>query len=134
MMSMFASVGIAFLVSISAATTASACVTTDSKAPVAVVSSAALISAHPLVMRASAAISCTNPYTVRKGDTLGRIASRCGVTTANLRQWNGLRSNVIRVGQTLVTRRSAVRRVPAAPGQVVPRPTPTIESEIDIWK
>jgi membrane-bound lytic murein transglycosylase D len=40
-------------------------------------------------------------YKVRSGDYLGRIASRYGVTVNQLKSWNNLRSNNIRVGQTL---------------------------------
>ena len=41
------------------------------------------------------------PYKVRSGDCLGRIASRYGVSVANLKRWNNLKSNNIRVGQVL---------------------------------
>ena len=40
-------------------------------------------------------------YKVRSGDYLGRIASRYGVTVNQLKSWNNLKSNNIRVGQTL---------------------------------
>jgi len=41
-------------------------------------------------------------YTVKRGDTLSRIASAHGISVAALRQRNALRSDVIRVGQELV--------------------------------
>ena len=41
-------------------------------------------------------------YTVKSGDVLGRIAEKHGVSLANLKSWNGLTSNTIRVGQKLV--------------------------------
>ena len=41
-------------------------------------------------------------YTVRSGDSLGKIASAYGVTATHLRRWNNLSSNTIRVGQQLV--------------------------------
>ncbi|MCI5064806.1 LysM peptidoglycan-binding domain-containing protein [bacterium] len=41
-------------------------------------------------------------YLVRRGDTLGRIAQRYRTTVAKLKALNGLRSDVVRVGQTLV--------------------------------
>ncbi|MGQ9766032.1 MAG: LysM peptidoglycan-binding domain-containing protein [Anaerolineae bacterium] len=47
--------------------------------------------------------SCPPRYTVWAGDTLARIARRCGTSVAKLKLWNGLRSDVIRVGQVLVT-------------------------------
>ncbi len=41
-------------------------------------------------------------YTVRSGDMLGRIASRFNVTIRQLKNWNNLRSDVIRPGQVLI--------------------------------
>ncbi len=40
-------------------------------------------------------------YKVRSGDYLGRIARRYGVRVSDIKRWNGLRSNNIRVGQRL---------------------------------
>lgn len=40
-------------------------------------------------------------YRVRSGDYLGKIAERYGVGVSQLKQWNGLRSNNLRVGQRL---------------------------------
>ena len=40
-------------------------------------------------------------YKVKNGDTLGGIARKYGTTVANLKDWNNLRSNTIRIGQTL---------------------------------
>ncbi len=40
-------------------------------------------------------------YRVRNGDYLGKIAARYGVRVSDIRRWNGLRSNNIRVGQRL---------------------------------
>lgn len=41
-------------------------------------------------------------YRVKSGDYLGRIASRHRCTVAQIKRWNGLRNNNIRVGQRLV--------------------------------
>jgi membrane-bound lytic murein transglycosylase D len=41
-------------------------------------------------------------YRVRRGDTLGAIAARFGVSTADLRRWNHLRGNIIRAGAVLL--------------------------------
>lgn len=41
-------------------------------------------------------------YRVKKGDVLGRIASRYGVSVRQLQQWNHIRGTNIRIGQVLV--------------------------------
>jgi len=40
-------------------------------------------------------------YRVRSGDYLGRIAKRYGVRVSQIKNWNGLRSNNLRIGQRL---------------------------------
>lgn len=40
-------------------------------------------------------------YTVKEGDVPGKIAQRFGVSLSNLKYWNGLRRNIIRIGQKL---------------------------------
>ena len=40
-------------------------------------------------------------YKVKSGDYLGKIASKYGVTVAQLKSWNKLKSNSIQIGQTL---------------------------------
>ena len=74
------------------------------------------------------AANCSNPYTVRKGDTLAKIAQRCGVSVASIKKLNGLSGSTIRVGQTLVLRTSR-DSTPSIP----PAPTPTIESSVSPW-
>ena len=44
-------------------------------------------------------------HKVKKGETLGRIASRYGVSVSQLKKWNQLRSNSVKVGQRLVIRK-----------------------------
>ena len=41
-------------------------------------------------------------YVVKKGDYLGKIAARNGVSVSQIKQWNNLRSNNLRIGQRLV--------------------------------
>lgn len=43
----------------------------------------------------------TLQYKVRSGDFLGKIAEHYGVGVSQIKQWNGLRSNNLRVGQRL---------------------------------
>ena len=52
----------------------------------------------------SAPAVTTQDYTVRRGDTLARIASTTGTTVAQLRATNGLRNDLIQVGQKLLVR------------------------------
>lgn len=40
-------------------------------------------------------------YKVRSGDYLGKISRRYGVRVSQIKQWNGLRSNNLRIGQRL---------------------------------
>ena len=40
-------------------------------------------------------------YKVKSGDVLGAIASKHGVSVTQVKEWNNLRSNLIKVGQTL---------------------------------
>ncbi len=41
-------------------------------------------------------------YTVRQGDVPGSIAQRFGVSLSNLKYWNNIHRNIIRIGQKLV--------------------------------
>ena len=50
---------------------------------------------------ASSSVSRTNTVTVQNGDTLGEIAGRNNVSTADLRAANGLSNDSIRIGQVL---------------------------------
>ena len=53
--------------------------------------------------------TATSRYTVRSGDSLGRIAQRHGVTVSQLRIWNNLSGSRIFPGQTLVLRGGSVQ-------------------------
>ena len=48
-------------------------------------------------------------YTVKSGDVLGKIAERHGCTVAQLKSWNGLTNNNIRVGQKLIVAAPAAK-------------------------
>ena len=52
-------------------------------------------------------------YRVVSGDNLGKIARQHGVRVSQLKQWNGLRSNNIRIGQRLTVYRTQPRTSPA---------------------
>jgi len=49
----------------------------------------------------SATTPTVRTHTVRKGETLSSVARKYGCTTNELKKWNGLRSNTVKVGQKL---------------------------------
>ncbi|WP_026966995.1 LysM peptidoglycan-binding domain-containing protein [Algoriphagus terrigena] len=59
----------------------------------------------PAIVAVEKAVASSNSartsYRVRSGDVLGSIASKHGVSVSQLKEWNNLRSNLIKVGQTL---------------------------------
>lgn len=81
----------------------------------------------------TSAAACANLYTVRKGDTLAKIARRCGVTVSSIKNLNGLSNNTILVGQTLVIRAPRAKAPSGGRPVATPAPTPTIESTISPW-
>lgn len=52
-------------------------------------------------------------YRVRQGDCLGRLARRYRVSVHTLRQWNGIRGSLIRVGQRLVVGKAKKVKIPS---------------------
>ena len=66
-------------------------------------SASASASSAPAKTQSSSAAPASggSTYTVKSGDTLSGIANRNGVTVAQLKQWNGLSGNNIKVGQKL---------------------------------
>lgn len=62
-------------------------------------------------------------YTVINGDTLWSISKRAGVSIEKIKQWNGLTSDVIRVGQTL--KLYGTNNEPVPPNIVAPPSTAT---------
>lgn len=66
-------------------------------------SASASASSAPAKTQSSSAATASggSTYTVKSGDTLSGIANRNGVTVAQLKQWNGLSGNNIKVGQKL---------------------------------
>ena len=57
--------------------------------------------------KATSAPANATTYTVKSGDVLGKIAERHGCTIAQLKAWNNLSSNNIRVGQKLIVSAAA---------------------------
>lgn len=64
-------------------------------------------------------------YRVRSGDYLGRIAQRNHVTVSQLKRWNHLRSDKLRVGQVLyIYRRGAAPAVSSGSTPAASKPSP----------
>jgi membrane-bound lytic murein transglycosylase D len=49
-------------------------------------------------------------HRVKKGDTLGGIASKYGVSVAQIKKWNGLKSNAISIGKRLIVSAAPVQK------------------------
>lgn len=49
----------------------------------------------------AASVTASRIYKVKKGDTLSAIAKRNRVTVAQIKKWNGLKSDHLRIGQSL---------------------------------
>jgi len=54
-------------------------------------------------------------YKVRSGDFLGKIAERYGVRVSQIKNWNGLRSNNLRIGQRLTIYPRGSKGIAVAP-------------------
>ena len=67
-----------------------------------VVNAAGAAGTAPAAKRASAAAPPNGVHTIRRGDNLGDIAERFGVSVRNLQRWNGLSGTRITAGKTLV--------------------------------
>jgi peptidoglycan endopeptidase LytF/peptidoglycan endopeptidase LytE len=62
-------------------------------------------------------------YTVVSGDNLSRIAKRYGVKISQIREWNNLSSDSLKIGQKLRLRQDAAA-VPAAKKAAAAKPAP----------
>ena len=47
-------------------------------------------------------LNVVSMQSVKKGDNLGKIASRHGVSISNLKRWNRIKGKNVRVGQRLI--------------------------------
>jgi membrane-bound lytic murein transglycosylase D len=52
--------------------------------------------------KTSSSASTTKTHVVKKGETLGSIAKKYGCTAADIKKWNGMKSNTVVVGKKLV--------------------------------
>lgn len=58
-------------------------------------------------------------YKVRKGDTLNKVANKLGLSVAQLKKANGLRSSKLRVGQVLKGPRTSAKAYVVGPGDTI---------------
>ena len=74
-------------------------------------------------------------YKVRSGDYLGKIAEKYRVSVSQIKRWNNLKSNNIRVGQRLVIYRGgrAPASTAAAPSKPAPKPVVVASGEYVIY-
>jgi membrane-bound lytic murein transglycosylase D len=79
----------------------------------------------------------TKYHTVRKGETLGGISNKYGVSLANLKKWNGLKSNNIALGKKLkiVSTESVAivqkpKAIPAVPKDTLSQPKITTSDSL----
>ena len=71
-------------------------------------------------------------HTVRAGETLWIIANRYGTTVNNLKTWNGLTGDLIRVGQSLIVRKGKTTIIEEDEDGEIIETTPTVMTvEID---
>ena len=77
--------------------------------------------------RAPSASESVWEYTVRPGDVLGTIARRTGLRIEDIRRWNPIEGDLIRVGQTLSLRGGL-------PPETSQPATPAASSEANPWK
>jgi membrane-bound lytic murein transglycosylase D len=76
-------------------------------------------------------------YKVKSGDYLGKIAERYGVGISQLKRWNGLRSNNLRVGQrlTIYPRKPVTTKTAVASSKTTAKPVgklPTDPSKVHV--
>ena len=77
-------------------------------------------------------------YSVRPGDVLGTIARRTGLRIEDIRRWNRIEGDLIRVGQTLSLRgglppETSLPATPAASDEATPWTWHTVEAGESYW-
>lgn len=73
-------------------------------------------------------------HTVRKGETLGAIAAKYGVTTAEVREWNRLKTNYVRLGTRLRIRLPDTDKVAKSDPKPTPAPAVTTAKTASLEK
>lgn len=70
-------------------------------------------------------------YRVKSGDYLGRIASRYHVSVNNIKKWNNLKNNNLRIGQKLVIYRKVKKQVVQAEPVAKQAEKPEVQNQTD---
>lgn len=102
---------------VSESTSSSASASASAAAPVA--------PAAPAVAVQTPAPASVKTYTVVSGDTLSKIASRHGITLANLMSWNNLTGHLIYPGDVLKVSAGTTSTTPVTSAPAAPAPVPT---------
>ncbi len=92
---------------------------------------------HTVPIEKPAAPEVTTPevanatYTVSRGDTLYRIATKHNITLAQLRSWNNISTNLINPGQKLIVSQTTkpANPKPEAPATPKPQPKPEVDTK-----
>lgn len=63
-------------------------------------------------------------YTVRSGDFLGKLAEKFGVRVSEIKRWNGLRSNNLKIGQRLTIFSRNSNAIASVQEKSTPKPIP----------
>ena len=58
-----------------------------------------------LIVKKGNTASTQKKHVVVKGDTLYSLAKKYGTTVANLKSWNGLKSDVLSIGKSLIVKK-----------------------------
>ncbi|MBY8963379.1 LysM peptidoglycan-binding domain-containing protein [Flavobacterium sp. D11R37] len=72
----------------------------------------AIASSKELAKDGKKIITASKTYTVKRGDNLGEISNKYGVSVAEIKRWNGLRGNMIQVGQRLKIQTEKIVDIP----------------------
>ncbi|MBG9989357.1 LysM peptidoglycan-binding domain-containing protein [Aerococcaceae bacterium DSM 111176] len=75
----------------------------------------------------------SNTYTIRTGDTLSSIAAEHGVTVDDLRNWNDLTSDYIRIGDQLIVSEPDTTEPTPDPDPDPSETTHTVRSGDNLW-
>lgn len=97
--------------------------------PAPVVREATAAPAVKLVAAVPASLPADGIYTVVSGDNLSKLAHRFKIKIADIREWNGLQSDLLQIGQKLKLRADSRAALPppakpAAPAEVAPPASP----------